>query len=99
MVWEFILAILVLILIAGSSKLYGIARELRKKNHGLNAELSRKNRRSNHWKHYAHVLELRAFNRQIERDAFRAQYIHDFEGWGSHGAEEADTDRNTDRAV
>lgn len=85
MVWEFFLAILVVILLVGTSRLYGIAQELRKKNRGLRTELTQKIRRSNHWKHYAHILEIRAFERQIERDAFRSQYIHDFEGWGKHG--------------
>lgn len=50
------------------------------------------NRRSNHWKHYAHVLELRAFHGESEhtRDAFRSKYIHDFTGWGGREDERTD---------
>lgn len=53
--------------------------------------------RSNRWKHYAHVLEIRAFEppmggsspleREANRTAFRAQYISDFQGWGDEFGE------------
>lgn len=58
------------------------------------------NRRSRHWKHYAHVLEIKAFEHPMStlsaektrglRDGFRARYITDFQGWGDENGKRAE---------
>lgn len=73
------------VLSLGTIRLYGIASELRRKNRNLKTELSRTSLRFKRWKHYAHILEIRATAHGVKgaaRDAIRSQYIHDFDGWG-----------------
>ena len=75
-----------LTLLWGVFRLYGIVSELRSKLHGTKTELSKTILRFNRWKHYAHVLEIRAVEYGVkgeQRDAFRAKYINDFQEWGS----------------